>query len=165
MKRNALSDKYLLRKIRILKTSALKHRRDFRPGKRRFGLYLFLRDIYKCYLDLHSRRIANRATRRIAKVLELSVKKKTHPIRVLIEAAGGVEDPKQKSRWAAALRFAFGWRQPAEKLDWFFQINGGIAGCARKYTINNGTTRRAKMPQKDRLGELLGSQSVPKTSV
>ena len=154
MKRSKVSEKYLLRKIRALKTSALTHRREFRPGQRRFGLYLFLRDIYECYLDLRSKRIANRATRRIAKVLELSVRKKTHPIRILIEAAGGVEDPRQKSRWAQALKYAHGWRQPAEKLEWFFDENGGISGCASKYAVISGTARRRKAPEKDGLGEL-----------
>ena len=154
MKRSKVSGKYLRRKIRVLKSSALTHRRDFRPGQRRFGLYLFLRDIYECYLDLRSRRIANRAARRIAKVLELSLRKKAHPIRVLIEAADGVEDPRQMSRWTQALKFAFGWRQPAEKLERFFEINGGIAGCARKYAVVNGTTRHGKLSEKDGSGEL-----------
>jgi hypothetical protein len=129
----AITDKYLRRKIRLLEKSASRHRRDFRPGRKRFGLYRYLRDVYECYLDLRSRRIARKATRRIAKISKLSIQKKSHPIRILIEASAGPEDARQKSRWTQALKYAFGWRQPARKLKWFFKETGGISGCARKY--------------------------------
>jgi len=33
-----------------------------------------------------------------------------------------------------ALKYASGWRQPAKRLKWFFEVTGGIAGSARKYT-------------------------------
>jgi hypothetical protein len=36
-----------------------------------------------------------------------------------------------------------GWRQSAERLEWFFQTNGGISGCARKHT---GLHARRKAP-------------------
>ena len=134
----AITDKYLRRKIRILEKSASRHRRDFRPGRKRFGLYRYLRDVYECYLDLRSRRIARKATRQIAKHLRLPIQKKSHPIRILIEASAGPEDARQKSRWTQALKYAFGWRQPARKLKWFFRMNGGVAGAAAKFAINNG---------------------------
>jgi hypothetical protein len=149
-----LTDRYLGRKIRRLKKSAILNRRDFRPGRRRFGLYRFLADVYEVYRDLRSRRIARKASRKIAKILELPIRKKTHPIRLLIEAAGGVEDSRQKSRWTQALKFAFGWRQPADKLDWFFGQNGGVSGCARKYSGAHGTTRCKKMTTNAGSGEL-----------
>jgi len=105
-------------------------------------LYRFLRDIYQVYLDLRSRRIARKATQRIAKISKLSLRGKTHPIRILIEASAGPEDARQKSRWTQALKFAFGWRQPAKRLKWFFKVTGGIAGSARKYAINKKAARR-----------------------
>jgi hypothetical protein len=37
-----------------------------------------------------------------------------------------------------------GWQQPAKKLKWFFKVNGGIAGSARKYALNRGASRRKK---------------------
>jgi hypothetical protein len=55
-----------------------------------------------------------------------------------------LEDNRAKSRWVQALRYAWGWRQPANKLKWFFKVNGGIAGAAAKLAINKGTTRRGK---------------------
>jgi hypothetical protein len=80
------------------------------------------------YLDLRSRRIARKATRRIAKICKLSIRKKSHSIRILIEASAGPEDNRAKSRWTQALKYAYGWRQPAKRLKWFFEEAGGIAG-------------------------------------
>jgi hypothetical protein len=141
-KEAAITDEYLLEIIKTLKKSAKKHRAEIRPGKRRFGIYKYLRDVYQVYLDLRSRRIARKATRRIAKMSKLSTQRKSHPIRILIEASAGPEDPRQKSRWTLALRNAYGWRLPATRLKWFFKVNGGIAGSARKYAINKRAARR-----------------------
>jgi hypothetical protein len=143
-KEAAINDQYLREIIRTLKQSASKHRSDIRPGKRRFGIYKYLTDVYESYLELRSRRVARKATRRIAKISKLSLQKKSHPLRILIEASAGPEDARQKSRWSQALKYAYGWRQSAERLKWFFQTNGGIAGSARKYAVNNKTARRKK---------------------
>ena len=91
-----LCDKYLREIIRTLKQSAAKHRSDIRPGKRRFGLYRYLRDVYELYLELRSKRKARTATRRIAKICKLSIQRKSHPIRILIEASAGPEDNRAK---------------------------------------------------------------------
>jgi hypothetical protein len=99
-------------------------------------------DVYRIYRDLRLKRIAKKSTRRIAKICKLSVKKKSHPIRILIEASASPEDARQKSRWTQALRFVFGWRQPAQKLKWFFKVSGGISGSARKYAAKNKITLR-----------------------
>jgi hypothetical protein len=40
------------------------------------------------------------------------------------------------------LRYASGWQLPAKRLKWLFKKTGGIAGCARKYAVNNKTARR-----------------------
>ena len=128
-----ITDEYLRKIIRTLKQSAVKHRGDTKPGKRRFGLYRYLRDVYELYLELRSRRIARKVTRRIAKIFHLSIKKKSHPIRILIEASAGPEDARQKSRWTQALKYAYGWQQPANRLKWLFKVNGGIVGSAGKY--------------------------------
>jgi hypothetical protein len=128
-----------------LRKSADKHRNDNRPGKRRFGLYRYLRDVYQAYLDLRSRRIARKATRRIAKIYKLSTRRKTHPIRILIEASAGPEDNRAKSRWTQALKYAYGWRQPAKRLKWFFEEAGGIAGSARKYADLQASRKPTKI--------------------
>jgi hypothetical protein len=137
-----LTDKYLRKIIRTLKQSASKHRGDIRPGKRRFGLYRYLRDVYELYFALRLERSARRATRRIAKIFHLSIQRKSHPIRILIEVSAGPEDARQKSRWSQALKYAYGWHQPAKRLKWFFKVNGGIAGSARKYAVKKKTARQ-----------------------
>ena len=69
----------------------------------------------------------------LLKISKLSIRRKSHPIRILIEASAGPEDPRQKSRWTQALKYVYGWRQPAKRLKWSFEVAGGIAGSARKY--------------------------------
>jgi hypothetical protein len=140
-----ITNEYLRRKIKELEKSAAKHRGDIRPGKRRFGVYRYLRDVYDLYLDLRSRRIARKATRRIAEISKLSIKRKSHPLRILIEASAGPEDARQKSRWTQALKYAVGWHQPAERLKWFFQTNGGIVGTARKSASLNAQRKPTRM--------------------
>jgi hypothetical protein len=101
-----------------------------------------LADIYRIYRDLRLRRVARKSTRRIAKLFKLSIQRKSHPVRILIEASAGPEDPRQKSRWTQALKYAFGWLQLPERLEWFFSVNGGIAECARKYAVIKKTARQ-----------------------
>ena len=132
-----ITDKYLRKIIRALKKSAAKHRGDIRPGKRRFGIYKYLTEVYRVYRELRLKRTAKRSARRIAKIYKLSIKKKSHPIRVLIEASAGPEDARQKSRWSQALKYAYGWRQRPERLEWFFKVNGGISGSAKNYAAKN----------------------------
>ena len=128
-----ITDEYLRKIIETLKQSASKHRGDTRPGKRRFGIYKYLRNVYQCYVDLRSRRMARTGARRIVKISKLSIQRKSHQIRILIEASAGPEDARQKSRWTQALKYAYGWRLPAAQLKWCFEKTGGISGCARKY--------------------------------
>jgi hypothetical protein len=147
----------------MLRKSADKHRDDTRPGRRRFGLYRFLRDIYQVYLDLRSRRKARKATRRIAKIFKLSIRRKSHPIRILIEASAGPEDNRAKSRWTKALLYVWGWRQPAKKLKWCLRQTGGIAGSARKYALNRKAARRKNDGgQNNIIGRQHGLGEIPK---
>ncbi len=122
-----------------LRKSASKHRCDTRPGKRRFGLYKYLVRVYRVYCDLHSKRIAKSAALEIAELVGIRVRKNAHPIRILIDASAGPEDGRQKSRWVQALQYVYGWRLPPERVEWCFQQNGGVYGCARKYAALNKT--------------------------
>ena len=157
-----ITDEYLRKIINTLKQSAAKHRSDTRPGKRRFGVYRYLRDVYELYLELRFKRSARKATRRIAKLFKLSIQRKSHPIRILIEASAGPEDNRAKSRWTQALRYALGWRQPGNKLRWTLETNGGISGCARMYAVTKKTARRKKSADKSTLGQLSGINLQPK---
>ena len=149
---NKITDEYLRCKIKKLRKSAEKHRRDFRPGKRRFGLYDYLTDVYAIFLELQSNHVAKKAARRIAKLLELSIRRRAHPIRILIEASAGPEDPRQKSRWTQALRYVLGWRVGPEKVKTYLQ-SGGISGCAKKQALNTGTSRRKALPATSNSGD------------
>ena len=127
-----MTDKYLRKKVWMLRKSAENHRNDPRPGRRRFGVHRYLTDVYEVYLEFCLRRIARKATRRIAKRMHLSIRNNSHPIRILIEASAVAEDNRTKSRWTQALKYAYGWRQRPERLNWFFKECRGIAGSARK---------------------------------
>lgn len=140
----APTKKQLLTLIAELKRSYNKHRLDLNPGQRRFGVQRYLNDVYGAFVNLHSKRIAEKAARRIAKLLRLSVRKNTHPIRVLIEASAGPEDNRAKSRWTQALRYAHGWLTEPAKLDWLLKLYGGISGAAAQIAKRDGTTRRRK---------------------
>jgi hypothetical protein len=161
-----ITDEYLRKIINTLKQSAVKHRGDTRPGKRRLGLYRYLRSVYEFYLELRFKRSARKATRRIAKLFKLSIQRKSHPIRVLIEASAGPEDNRAKSRWTQALKFAFGWRQPAKRLKWFFKVTGGIAGSARKYAVNQKAARRkTDSGQNNIINRQCGLGEIPKLNI
>jgi hypothetical protein len=82
---------------------------------------------------------------------KLSMQRKSHPIRILIEASIGPEDPRQKSRWVQALKYVDGWQLPPEKVRWCFNENGGIAGCARKYALNKKAARRKNDSSQDNI--------------
>ena len=137
-----ISDKCLIKKIEVLKRSATQHRNNDRPGQRRYWMYPYLRDVYEVFLELHSKDAAERTARRIVKLLNLQIRRKSHLLRVLIEATAGAEDNRAKIKWTSALRYAHGWLLPPERLEWFFDVNEGIAGCANKQAINGGTSRK-----------------------
>jgi|HubBroStandDraft_4_1064222.scaffolds.fasta_scaffold31422_3 hypothetical protein len=130
--------------IMSLRKSALKHRSNAAPGKRRFGLHRYLTQVYRIYIDLLSKRISKSATCQIADLAGIRVRKSAHPIRLLIDASIGPEDPKQKSRWVAALRYVHGWRLPPRKVRWCFSQHGGVYGCARKYAALNKAARHRR---------------------
>ena len=128
-----ITEKYLIKKIQLLKNSATRHRSNNKPGQRRYWMYPYLQDVYEVFRDIQSQGIAKKAGRRIVKLLRLPIKKKSHVIRVLIEASAGAEDNRTKIKWANALKYAFGWLQEPARLEWFFGVNGGLAGCTAKY--------------------------------
>jgi uncharacterized protein (UPF0335 family) len=136
-----ISDKYLQRKIKLLKRSAAKNR--FRL---KFGVREYLTDVFAVYLELESKNIVRKAIRRIIKLQKLSSQKTSHPIRVLIDASAGQEDRKQKSRWCRALRYALTWPGGVEKLRLCFKAFGGIAGAARKWPQYKEARRSKNSP-------------------
>ena len=140
-----ITDKYLIKTVQLLKNSATRHRSNNKPGQRRYWMYPYLQDVYEVFRDVQSQGISKKVGRRIEKLLKPPIKKKSHVIRVLIEASAGAEDNRTKIKWASALRYAFGWLQPATRLEWFFGVNGGIAGCAAKFAFLEAARRQQKL--------------------
>jgi hypothetical protein len=54
-------------------------------------------------------------------------------------------DVNRNNSFGNSEKYAVGWRQPAERLKWFFQTNGGIAGTARKSAILNAQRKATRM--------------------
>jgi hypothetical protein len=150
-----MSDKYLIKKIKVLKRSAIQHRNNNEPGQRRYWMYGYLQDVYAAFLEIQAKGTSKKAARRIVKLQKMPIKRKSHLLRVLIEASAGAEDNRTKIKWASALRYAFGWLQPAERLDWFFEVNGGIAGSAAKFAFLQKVRRQKRLQNRE--------VSLPKT--
>lgn len=130
--------------IMRLRKSALKHRSNAAPGKRRCGLHKYLRRVYRIYCDLRLKRNFERIITEIVELAEISVRKGTHPLRILIDASSSHDDPKQKSRWVQALQYVYGWKLPAQKVEWCFKVSGGVYGCARKQAALNKAAREKR---------------------
>lgn len=153
-----ITDEYLGKKIKLLKKSAKKNRFNPRPGKRRFGLYDYLSDLYAVYLELESKGLAKKAARKLIKRFHLRVQKGTHLLRVLIEVSAGPEDVRQKSRWTQALRYVLGWKAPPEKAKQYLKWGPGIAGCARKQAMNTRGARQRALATASNSGDPMRAQ-------
>ena len=155
-----LSDKYLIKKIDQLKKSAFEHRNNNKPGQRRYWMHPYLKLVYEVFRDFRSKGISKKAAPQIVKLLKLPIRRKSHMLRVLIEASAGVEDNRTKIKWANALRYAFGWLQPATRLEWFFRVNGGIAGCAAKFAFLKAARRQRKLKKEPSSSDISNAQSA-----
>ena len=155
-----ITDKYLIKKIQLLKNSATGHRNNINPGQRRYWMYAYLQDVYEVFLDFQTKGISKKAARRIVKLLKLPIRRKSHLLRVLVEASAGVEDNRTKIKWVNALRVAFGWLQRPTRLEWFFGVNGGIAGCAAKFAFLKAARRQRKLQKEPSSSDLSNAQSA-----
>jgi hypothetical protein len=124
------------------KTEDLKERwrksREWKPGKNnRTKFYRYLRTTYTFYAELRKTMGAAKKVRdRLIKLYKLPTNKNTHALNVIISLSSG-EDKRTQSRWAQALRYAWKWRHAWKNKDItllkFFELNGGVAGCAAKF--------------------------------
>ena len=106
-------------------------------GRGRHGFHEYLEAIYDSYAELRKTKgEAKNARRKIIKIKKLQkVRQDVHAIYVII-IASSEEDRRIQSRWAQALRYAWKWRKVRGdlRLGKFFKDNGGVAGCARKFS-------------------------------
>jgi hypothetical protein len=134
------TDKYLIDKIDALKPSANHNLRG--PNKR---VLEYLGDVYAVVLEFQAKGESKAAARRIVTMGNLLIKNNTHLITVLIEATAATERTRVRRQWARALRYALGWKQPAEKLEWFFEANHGIAVSACEFEFLRISRRRRSL--------------------
>ena len=101
-------------------------------ARSRFAFYDYLAAVFELYVQLRRRNQAKPSARRIAKFFGFRSQKRTHPIRVIIDATS-TADVKTRSRWSRALRYAWRERKRWKHFASFLRENGGPAGCARQF--------------------------------
>ena len=105
-------------------------------SRSRFAFYDYLAAVFDLYVRLKRTKQAKKAATLTAKLFQLRLQKRTHPIRVIIDATS-TADNKTKSRWTRALRYAWHERKTWTKLTSFLRENGGPAGCAEQFAAIN----------------------------
>jgi len=105
-------------------------------SRSRFAFYDYLAAIFELHVQLRRTKQAKKAARVVEKSFLLPNQKRTHPIRVIIDATS-TADNKTKSRWTRALRYAWRERRTWKDFASFLRENGGPAGCAEKFAAIN----------------------------
>ncbi len=108
--------------------------RSRRRKRGRYGFYLYLEAVYDFFAKLRETQGEATKVRNIVFKLRKSINSNTHAFYVFISASSS-EDKRMQNRWSQALRYAWKWREKRKhlKLAEFFELNGGIAGCASKF--------------------------------
>jgi hypothetical protein len=101
-------------------------------NRSRFAFYDYLAAVFELYVQLRRRNQAKSLARRIAKLFSLRKQKRSHCIRVIIDATS-TADLKTRSRWTRALKYAWRERKTWKDLGSFLRENGGPAGCASQF--------------------------------
>jgi hypothetical protein len=112
----------------------------------RFRDYNYLAKIFDCYAQIRSKGLKDLAVTVISGDLNIKINRDAHLFRAIIDATCKA-DPKTKSRWTRALRYAWKQRNHWERLPRFFRRNGGISGCANWFT----ESRRWRRPKANRI--------------
>ena len=100
--------------------------------KKPVRVYDYLAAVFELYVQLRRTKQARKAARLIAKLFGFRSQKRTHPIRVIIDATS-TADIKTMSRWSRALRYAWHERKTWKDLGSFLRENSGPAGCAKQF--------------------------------
>jgi hypothetical protein len=105
-------------------------------SRSRFAFYDYLAGVFELYVQLRRTNQAKKSARLIPELFGHRHQKRTHPIRVIIDATS-TADMKTKSRWTRALRYAWRERKAWKDLGSFLRENGGPAGCADQFAAVN----------------------------
>ena len=103
----------------------------------RFKSYGCLVAVYRTYKEWKDLKISKKMARHVAKLFRTPLRKRTSPVRTLIDATFPALDSKQKSRWSRALEFAALAKVTPKNLPNLFKTHSGIAGCARFAAIQS----------------------------
>jgi len=124
-------------------------------SRQRFAFYGYLAEVFEFHKLLRRNNKARIVANRIAKLCGIRKRKRTHPIRVIIDAtsAAGV---KTKDRWSRALRYAWRERNNRKSLIAFFGEVGGPAGAAAKWSALRSRDRNSQvgLDTQDRVAEI-----------
>jgi hypothetical protein len=102
-------------------------------SRRRFEFYAYLGAVYALYGLLRRKNEAKISAHRIAKLFGIRTQKRTHAIRVIIDASSAAEE-KTRSRWCRALRHCWRERKNWTDLGTLFSEVGGPAGAAARWS-------------------------------
>jgi hypothetical protein len=108
--------------------------RAYRVAKRsqsRFRIRAYLKEVYRLYRRWERKGNLAGRVQTAASLADFDIRQGSHSLKTLIDLTSTEADPKQRSRWAAALRCAASRNvHPALLLD-FVQRTGGVAALAR----------------------------------
>ena len=111
-------------------------------SRQRFAFYAYLSAVFAFYTSLRQKNEAKISAHRIAKLFGIRTQKRTHSIRVIIDATS-LADKKTKSRFSRALRYAWRERKRWKKLPEFLRLNGGPAGAAATWSALHPRTPKS----------------------
>ena len=110
----------------------------------RFWERTYLQAVYEVWWSWPSDEKTSFA-RQAARLFKIWVRPSSHPIRILIDCTSPATKEKMRSRWTLALRLAEQLNVPPSELEELGNKHGGVAGCARAYSV-----RRKKLAAKGR---------------
>jgi hypothetical protein len=98
----------------------------------RFRIRPYLEAVYRLYRRWEAKSEVKRCVRTAASLVDFRIRHGAHPLKTLIDLTTTEPDPKQRSRWAAALRFAATRNVHPDLLLDFLRRSGGVAALARQ---------------------------------
>jgi hypothetical protein len=105
------------------------------------GQYSYLAEVYGFYRSLRDKNVAQKASKKIAKLFKIKIRNDSHPIGIIIRASLSNQADEFVNRWTQCLRYAWARRRDWDTLDDFFKNNGGIRGCAERFSERNSRKR------------------------
>jgi hypothetical protein len=112
----------------------------------RFWERPYLKAVYKLYREWRADHHSESSSKQIAKIWGITLRKDSHPIRIIIDCSSPRTPEKMRSRWALALRHAHAKNISSSKLIEFLEQEGqgGLAGRASAFRARQRKSAAAK---------------------